>query len=144
VPVLVTVSVPSVVWPLMAKLLRPVTVSEAPLPSTALPVMVSDLPAPSTVPWVTTVLPVSSGVLGQGQGAAIGLRACAAHRARAQRGWPLMAKLLKPVTVSPAAVAQHRVAGDGERLARTRATVPWVVTVLPVSVVFSLRVSAPP
>ena len=58
-PVLVTVLVPSVVVPLMARLLRPVTVSEAPSPSTALPVMESDLPAPATVPWLAMVLPVS-------------------------------------------------------------------------------------
>ena len=57
-PVLVTVSVPSVVWPLMAKLLRPVTVSPAASPSTALPLMVKALPAPVTVPWVVTVLAV--------------------------------------------------------------------------------------
>ena len=57
-PVLVTVSVPSVLVPLMARLLKPVTVSAAPSPSTALPVMASDLPAPTTVPCVATVLPV--------------------------------------------------------------------------------------
>ena len=58
-PVLVTVPVPRVVCPLMAKLLRPVTVSPAASPSTALPVMVKALPAPTTTSWVVTVLPVS-------------------------------------------------------------------------------------
>jgi hypothetical protein len=43
----------------MAKLLRPVTVSPAASPSTALPVMVKALPAPTTTSWVVTVLPVS-------------------------------------------------------------------------------------
>ena len=47
-----------VVWPLMLRLLKPVTVSAAPSPSTALPLMDSDLPAPATVPWVVMVLPV--------------------------------------------------------------------------------------
>ena len=57
-PVLVTVPVPSVVEPLMAKLLRAVTVSSAPLPSTASPEIVRDLPAPITTSWVLMVLPV--------------------------------------------------------------------------------------
>ena len=62
-PVLVTVSVPSVAWPLMAKLLRPVTVSAAASPSTALPVMVKALPAPTTTSWVVMVLPLKAVLL---------------------------------------------------------------------------------
>jgi hypothetical protein len=57
--VLVTVPVlPKVVAPLMLRLFRPVTVSAAPVPSTASPVMLKELPAPTTTPWVVMVLPV--------------------------------------------------------------------------------------
>ena len=57
-PELVTVLVPKLVVPLMARLFRPVTVSRMPLPSTASPVMVKDLSAPTTTSWVVMVLPV--------------------------------------------------------------------------------------
>ena len=58
-PALVIVSVLSVVVPLMLRLFTPVTVSAAPVPSTALPVTVSDLLFATTAAWVVMVLPLS-------------------------------------------------------------------------------------
>ena len=58
-PLVVTAELLMAVVPLTASVLRPVTVSAALLPSTALPVMVKDLALPATVPCVVMVLPVS-------------------------------------------------------------------------------------
>ena len=117
--------------------------SEAPSPNTALPVMVSDLPAPSTVAWVATVLAVS---------VVFSVKVSAPPYVCAPElvtvpvpsvVWPLMLRLLRPVTVSNA-LSPNTALPVTESDLPAPASVPWVATVLPVSVVFSVRLKAPP